>query len=524
MVNDFIEWLITKDYELNESEDFIIKLQVKESIKDKTEDGESDELNKKLRNSVREFINHIGLDRIKEELANDFIKRLTKIEESEKDHTNLGYKIEELGKEFAMRITKIGRLPKIPLTIDIVDEGYLQFSSEDLGHLFCRVRKVYIPILAGKLINNNDIVILTNFGIFIFHLTKSLKLISLDYFYYISDVEKIYKKDVINYDLIYGWVSYIKDNNEGFLKYGAELFKFAIEVKDLELINDIYKRCLKLFDLEENKGFLSIITTSMPLLKEYYPEYIKRYSSDTRMIMDDYKMEYHSNSHLCLFSNIEIVDLTRSISWTKYTLYYYLAKLNYRWIFYLTFPISFPLFHILNYFHIVNEVYYNGFYYAYYKSYDFISKKLSLIFYETQKSTITFINPYIKFVSYPQDYVWWQELIKPQSSPFVQSIDIEICNTFNGEALINFKWNLYGKYYYALIWIIFIVFLGCFTAATAISENVLSISDHIRKQLLKASIILGFFHLINEIRQFIYDPNKWVRDPWNYLGKYSFVY
>ncbi len=46
-------------------------------------------------------------------------------------------------------------------------------------------------------------------------------------------------------------------------------------------------------DLKNNKEFLGIITTSMPLLNEYYSEYITRYSSDINMIIDslDYKIE-----------------------------------------------------------------------------------------------------------------------------------------------------------------------------------------------------------------------------------------
>jgi len=69
----------------------------------------------------------------------------------------------------------------------------------------------------------------------------------------------------INDELIFGWVSYVK-NNKDFLKYGIALLMFAIETHDLELIDGIYKKCLKSFkqDLEKNKAFLSIITTSMP--------------------------------------------------------------------------------------------------------------------------------------------------------------------------------------------------------------------------------------------------------------------
>ena len=90
--------------------------------------------------------------------------------------------------------------------------------------------------------------------------------------------------------------------------------KFTIKEHDFELVNDIYRKCLKRFkeDLENNKEFLSIITSSIPLLNEYYPEYVTRYSSDTNMIIDflKYKIEHLDVSHLSSFSNnIKIIDL-----------------------------------------------------------------------------------------------------------------------------------------------------------------------------------------------------------------------
>ncbi|RIA99719.1 hypothetical protein C1645_811071 [Glomus cerebriforme] len=88
-------------------------------------------------------------------------------------------------------------------------------------------------------------------------------------------------------------------------------------------------------------------------------------------------------------------------------------------------------------------------------------------------------------------------------------------------ALINFKWNTYGKYYYSIIWISFMVLLGCFTTAATISQQY--IDEDTRKQLFIASIILGFIHLSFEIRQIIYDPIKWIKDYWNYFGYKIFI-
>ncbi|GBC30372.2 hypothetical protein GLOIN_2v1794049 [Rhizophagus irregularis DAOM 181602=DAOM 197198] len=187
------------------------------------------------------------------------------------------------------------------------------------------------------------------------------------------------------------------DNKESLLKYGVELLTFGIKEHNLELIEDIYKTCIKYFneDLRNNRMYLSIITSTMPLLSEYYPEYISRYSLETTMIIDP----------------------------------------------------------------------------SFYK------------------------------------------LIIPQSSPYVKTINRDIYKTWNGETLIDFKWNTYGKYYYIIIWIGFIFLLGCFTAAATIPQQF--INDDIQQQLLIISIVLGFIHLNFEIRQFIYNPIKWIHNFWN---------
>ncbi|PKC58697.1 hypothetical protein RhiirA1_540932 [Rhizophagus irregularis] len=96
-----------------------------------------------------------------------------------------------------------------------------------------------------------------------------------------------------------------------------------------------------------------------------------------------------------------------------------------------------------------------------------------------------------------------------------------IYKTWNGEALINFKWKAYGKYYYAMIWILFMVLLGCFTAAATISQQY--ISEEVRQQLFIISIILGFIHLIFEIRQFFYNIIKWFYNFWNIFDIIAYV-
>ncbi|RGB28185.1 hypothetical protein C1646_768131 [Rhizophagus diaphanus] len=333
-----------------------------------------------------------------------------------------------------------------------------------------------------KLINSNNILLSTEIGVSIYHFNESNESISLAYFYYMNlsnlyinkndeniiyykkNVKKVINKDdrhklvkkLQNYHekalskstlpspnhnsfkFNEDWVSYVKDNKSDFLKYGVELLSFAIKEHNLQLIDDIYKKCMTYFE-EENKTIMIIDSTT-------------------------YSKEYQDNKlHLCSFQCLQIVNLSRSILWTKF-----------------------------NYVSAVSAL----------------------------TPTITFMIPYIKFVNYPRDYNWLWELIKPQSSPFVKTISREIYKTWNGEALINFKWNTYGKYYYAIIWILFMALLGCFTSAATIPQHYFS--DNTQKQLLIASIILGFIHLSFEVRQIIYNPIKWIHNLWNIFAFESF--
>ena len=82
---------------------------------------------------------------------------------------------------------------------------------------------------------------------------------------------------------------------------------FVIKIYDFELIDKIYKKCFELFkqDFKCKKAFLSFINTSMLSLKKYYPEYIKRLSLGTSIIVDsiNYKIENLSTSHVYPYYN-----------------------------------------------------------------------------------------------------------------------------------------------------------------------------------------------------------------------------
>ena len=97
------------------------------------------------------------------------------------------------------------------------------------------------------------------------------------------------------------------------MKYSVELLNFAIKEHEFNLVDEIYKKCVEYFkeDPENNRMFLSIITSTMPTLKKYCPEYISKYSLETSMIIDSpiYNVKRETNSHLYSFSqNPQIVQ------------------------------------------------------------------------------------------------------------------------------------------------------------------------------------------------------------------------
>ncbi|RIB28364.1 hypothetical protein C2G38_1514038 [Gigaspora rosea] len=84
----------------------------------------------------------------------------------------------------------------------------------------------------------------------------------------------------------------------------------------------------------------------------------------------------------------------------------------------------------------------------------------------------------------------------------------------NGEALLKFKWNTYGRKYYFAILAIYTVFLLSFVIAATLYK---SISQTTLFILLYTTIGLGIWHLFFEYRQFIHAPLTYVYISWNFL-------
>src|SRR6185312_5063541 len=138
-----------------------------------------------------------------------------------------------------------------------------------------------------------------------------------------------------------------------------------------------------------------------------------------------------------------------------------------------------------------------------------------------RRSTLTLVVGLPRFCAYPPNYSFLKDFLFPASSPFVTSTvsdNRDLFRTWDGEALINFKWQTFGLYYYMFIWIQFIALFVCFAATMTDGESAL-VDNPTKRNLVLASAILTVWHLHFEVRQFIWNPVYYVLSPWNWIGK-----
>ncbi|GET00349.1 hypothetical protein GLOIN_2v1874127 [Rhizophagus clarus] len=457
----------TDEYAFGMLDGFVWKIKLEENIsKIKFLLQNSNE--KVIENSKYNYDNNFKIDKGTYEhlniyLFNPYVDKMhelfQKVSESENEYKK---KIEQKNKDLMKQYIITDELLQV-WKVKVIDRNKIMLrvfkKVIDDWKLTCtRITEFNVPVIRKiklleiRLFTDNDIILITTIGILIYHFNENKKSISLNYWNYLEltypSVSRIFQRldnfndfkvllrpytfqhnlplpNYLSFKTSDEWISYIKDNKENLLKYGNELLSFAIKEHRLDLIEEIYKECMNRFeeDLGNNWMFLSIITSTMPLLNKHYPEYVLRYSLETTMIIDRpmYSIEDQQNNlHLYSFQYLQLIDLTRSIL-----------------------------------------------------------------------------------------------------CPFVETMSREIYKTWNGEAIINFKWNTYGRYYYMMIWIGFMAYLGCFTAAATIPQQY--IDDNIQKKLLIASIVLGFIHLSFEVRQVIYDPIKWLLDFWNLFDMIAYL-
>ncbi|KAF0511001.1 transient receptor potential cation channel subfamily a member 1-like [Gigaspora margarita] len=288
--------------------------------------------------------------------------------------------------------------------------------------------------------------------------------------------------------------------------YGKDIMETLIKLKDDKWIRSLGHSCIDNCIQNNNHlmskiSLLSIIFENFKKLSEEHPAFIASTLSKIGFVVPFTNVNPKStSSHLssygkyCHLSKTSYLDILTSILWDC-------------WIrFQKNFEIRFQTFQ--NNHPDLRELF----------------VKPVIDFYDVGHSTTILAIPLPNFVSYPKHYKFWNELLLPSANPFTHSNRLEVINEefyryLNGEALLKFKWNTYGRNYYFAVWAIYTVFLFCFIIAATCYESISQTSLFI---LLNMSVVLGIWHLLLELRQFIFSPLTYVYSLWNYfdLGAY----
>ncbi|CAG8508277.1 7240_t:CDS:2, partial [Scutellospora calospora] len=147
----------------------------------------------------------------------------------------------------------------------------------------------------------------------------------------------------------------------------------------------------------------------------------------------------------------------------------------------------------------------------------------STYFISYPRPTVKLMVPTANFATYSNDYSTWEELICPPTNFFISLNSPDQFKWWNIKALINFKWNTYGRFYYYVNWIIYTAFMLSFTIIATIPPDTITL---VHSQVYQTiSIILGFFFLTFEIRQFLFDPSTYLYSFWNWIAQriFSFI-
>ncbi|KAF0541195.1 transient receptor potential cation channel subfamily a member 1-like [Gigaspora margarita] len=299
--------------------------------------------------------------------------------------------------------------------------------------------------------------------------------------------------------------------------YGKDLMKTLIEQKDDKWIRSIGTGCINKCLQDNNHliskiNLLSIIFENFNELSENHPAFIASALSLIGFVVPSTFVNPKStSSHLSKYGryyhlyNTSFINISTSILWDCWISFQKNFQNSFQ-----NFKDSHPHFRDL----IVKPIS------------KFIVKPISkfivqpvIDFYDVGHSTTILAIPLPNFVSYSKKYSPWRELVLPTPNPFTYSNKVEVINEefyryLNGEALLKFKWNTYGRKYYLLIWAIYTVFLCCFVIAASFYKN---ISQTILSILLYTTICLGIWHLFFELSQFIFSPLSYMASAWNFF-------
>ncbi|GBC05797.1 hypothetical protein RclHR1_06420020 [Rhizophagus clarus] len=331
--------------------------------------------------------------------------------------------------------------------------------------------------------------------------------VSKDYF--VSHLSSLHDPNMIGtitYNAIKRMVLFYLDNISSFILYSSEILHAAIETGTIEIIDAIIDGCIKYYngnsEISENICILAIVTKSLSYLQDSYPYYVNKFLTYTVLVRAPH--------------NFDIVEINSSHLF-GYTLDCHLYKLNILLRGYLLFN------DCMDY---VNHKYKT------YKSdksdYSRYPKKTTYILYVPLPKFVSYISKESNMTQIEESEenidAKNDELKKLKTeSEFIKMQTTDLYSDWNGEALINFKWQKFGKYYYFGIWILYAIFLLAFTLAATQPNAFISLSN--QKILFIISIVLGFIQLLMfEIRLFLRYKWRYLTDPWNYFDLSAYIF
>ncbi|KAF0416730.1 transient receptor potential cation channel subfamily a member 1-like [Gigaspora margarita] len=292
-------------------------------------------------------------------------------------------------------------------------------------------------------------------------------------------------------------------NNELTVKlYGKDMFSQLIQYENKfkysmkSVIQDLLDKCFE-YSLTKFRGgdiynfilFISQVTSTLIILEKYNKNLRvteKFLSKINLLVPDNYYKAVDNDSSLFHLQHCEIYypSTLSVISSLNYLLFWISEKCD-------SLKKNYP--RIYNILTIP---------YSYYSSSTIYSQK-----------TVKLIFPLLNFATYSEDYSFL-EIFYLYDNAFTLLSTPDYYKWWNIKALINFKWNTYGRRYYFMIWAIYLIFMCCFLIVATISENV---SLNYQVILLKATIFLGFVHLIFEARQCAHNFVNYITSPWNWF-------
>ncbi|KAF0522451.1 transient receptor potential cation channel subfamily a member 1-like [Gigaspora margarita] len=377
-------------------------------------------------------------------------------------------------------------------------------------------------ILEIKVLENDDIIFISSSGIRIFTVNSEKNSIEIIYFWK-EDIQEISTQEAqqsINKHLISfkkkldhdigilpapyfihsSYLDTLKNNELALKLYGKEIIQQSVRRNKSnetnEILDNCYKYSISMFESGDINNFLLFISQIALALVEL-EKYNKNLRATEKFLL---KINLLLTNDRLLFRYINDNSLLSHLQYYGIYVHSYLSSTSF--FDYLLFWISENWSLLKKYFPKIYKILKSP--YLFYLSY----------FTNYPHKTVKLMFPLLNFATYSQNYSYY-ELFYLHDNSFT-SLDIsDYYKWWNIKALINFKWNTYGKQYYFLIWIIYSIFMCCFLIVSTISKS--EISWYNQVILLIVTIFLGFIHFIFEVRQFIHKPMHYISCTWNWF-------